>query len=424
MKKILFVFAVALISGITEIQAQNYDKSKIPPFTLENPLEFVNGKKVKNAKDWQLRRQEILDIFQSEMYGRMPSAPETVVTETLDEGETLAGFAIRRQIRMWFKPDKSGPKIDWLVITPKHVKGPVPVILLLNYGGNHTVLDDEEILRYPNYTRVGLSSYDTGRGSMNKLNSPTIIPVNILIARGYAVVTACYEDISPDPDPGEDVEIAYTRIFDLWGKRDPERTDNTTSLNAWGWGLMRGMDMIERDPQLNEKQVLLTGYSRLGKAALIAGAFDERFPVVVPNQTGGGGAPLAKHYYGENIKTETTSFLHWYCKAYAKYADNEASLNFDQHLFLACVAPRSLMIQGFDEPWYDTESEFMALQAASPVWEMLGKEGLPKVAWPEDYGTEAIGSNLAYVRRNNDHGISAIDWIWMLDFADKNFGRK
>ncbi|MBQ0007054.1 MAG: hypothetical protein KBS57_06620, partial [Alistipes sp.] len=243
MKKTMMLLAAFLAFGFTEMSGQNYDKSKIPSFTLENPLEFVNGKKVKNAADWRARRQEILGIFQSEMYGRMPSAPDDVITETLDEGETLAGFAVRRQIRMWFKADKSGPKIDWLVVTPKHIKGPAPVVLLLNYGGNHTVLEDEEILIWPNYTRVGQNETLQPRGSMNKLNSRTIIPVNMLIARGYAVVTACYEDISPDPDPCFDENIAYTRIFELWGERDPQRTDNTTSLVAWGWGLMRGMDM-------------------------------------------------------------------------------------------------------------------------------------------------------------------------------------
>lgn len=438
MKKTCFILFVTmfLLSFPVIAQDVNYDENKIGEYTLPDPLTFVNGKKVKTVQDWKQRRLEILDIFQREMYGQMPPKPEALVLETLEEGETLAGFANRKQVRMWFKADKTGPKIDWLILTPKHVKGPVPTIILLNYEGNQTVLADKEILVTDGWLRNNDTWFiknhkisEQSRGMLDNSTLTEMLPANMLIANGYAVVTACYGEISPDPNQTDIDEnghslqetLAYTRIFDLWGKRDPNRTDNTTALSAWAWALMRGMDMIEQDPVLDEKHVVLTGFSRLGKAALIAGAFDERFPVVIPNQTGGGGAPLAKRYYGENVGTMTTSFTHWYCKAYAKYAHNEASMPFDQHMFLACVAPRKLLIQGFDEPWFDTKGEFLALQAASPVWEFLGKKGLPKVDWPADFDTSAIGTDLGYVRRNNKHGIAAIDWVWILQFAEKAF---
>ena len=438
MKKTCFTLLVLLFffSLFTSAQDVNYDENKIGAYTLPDPLTFVNGKRVKTIQDWKQRRLEILDIFQREMYGQMPPKPETLVLETIEEGETLAGFAKRKQVRMWFKADKTGPKIDWLVLVPKHVKGPVPTILLLNYEGNQTILADKEILVTDAWLQNDEKCFikdhhisEQSRGIINNTSRTNILPANTLVANGYAVVTACYGEISPDPDQtdldenGRSLQetFAYTRFFELWGKRDPKRTDNTTALSAWAWALMRGMDMIERDADLDAKRVVLTGCSRLGKAALIAGAFDERFPVVIPNQTGGGGAPLAKRYYGENVGTMTSMFTHWYCKAYAKYAHNEASMPFDQHMFLACVAPRKLLIQGFDEQWFDTKGEFLALQAASPVWEFLGKEGLPKVDWPDDFDTKAIGNDIGYVRRNNNHGISAVDWVWILQFAEKAF---
>ena len=421
MKKITVITAALLLIGAAAASAQNYDKSKIPPFTLEDPLTFVNGKKVKNEKAWEARRQEILEIFQTEMYGRMPGAPETVVTEVLSEGPAIANFATYRQIRMWFKADKSGPKIDWLVVTPNFTKGPVPTVLMLNYGGNHTVLPEEDILVNPQFDRMGGTT--PKRGDLLDVNNRTSIPVAQIIGKGYALVTACYEDVSPDPDPctPENEHFAYTRIFELWGERDETRTDNTTSLTAWAWALRRGMDYIEQDEKLDQTKVILTGYSRLAKAALVASAHDTRFPVTVTNQTGGGGIPLAKHYYGENVQTEMERFPYWYCKAYGKYADNEQALHFDQHMFVSCIAPRALLVEGFDNPWYDTEAEFMCLQAASPVWEFLGKEGLPKVEWPDDYDTKAIGPTLGYVRRDQEHGIAAVDWEWMFDFAEKIF---
>ena len=434
MKKIvLILLAVAWVATfLSGAQEVNYDESKVGPYVLEDPLVFANGKKVRSKADWELRRSEILDIFQSEMYGRMPGKPEALVLETIEEGKTMAGTALRRQVRMWFKADKSGPSVDWLIITPARAKGPVPTVILLNYEGNHTVLPDPEIIVPDAWMRAkyGFKADPNARGILSDPSSITRLPADLLVARGYALVTACYAELSPDPESGDkgpdgrplQEEFAYTRLFSLWGNRDPSRTDNTTALAAWGWGLMRGMDMIERDPALDEGKVLLTGYSRLGKAALVAGAFDERFPVVVPNQTGGGGVPLAKRNFGETITTEMRSFTHWYCKAYSRYAGHEDIMPFDQHLFLTCIAPRALLVEGFDQPWFDTKGEFLSVQAASPVWEFLGKPGLPKVSWPDDYDTKAIGPVLGYVRRDLDHGISMIDWVWMLDFADRQFG--
>lgn len=405
--------------------------SQIETFPLPEVLEFANGKEVKKEQ-WPERRQEILDIYQKEIYGEMPPAPACMVVETLEEGLTLGGYATRRQVRMWFSKDKTGPEIDWMIVTPNHTKQPVPAVLLLNFDGNHTLLSDKEVILPESWVKQEKNNYkasEAERGSLIDPNNRSIIPLDRLVAQGYAVVTACYADVSPDPEVGtKDAEgkdwqsyLPYTGIFELWGQRDESRTDNTTALGAWGWALMRGMDLIEMDTRLDAKRVILTGCSRLAKAALIAGAFDERFPVVVLNQSGKGGAPLHKHFWGENVKTMNQMFPHWYCKAYAKYIDKEAEMPFDQHMILACIAPRAVMIQGFNEPWFDTEGEFLALQAASPVWEFLGEEGLPEVKWPDTYDMSAVGRKLAYYRRDNLHGISAFDWVQMIKFADHLF---
>ena len=140
-----------------------------------------------------------------------------------------------------------------------------------------------------------------------------------VIARGYAVMSACYCEVSSDPDMrAPDAAIypqeimAYNGVFTLWGPRDPKRTDNITAIGAWGWALSRGLDLAERIPEIDAKKAVVTGCSRLGKSALMAAARDERFAVCVPNQTGGGGAPLAKRDYGENVSTENRMFTHWY----------------------------------------------------------------------------------------------------------------
>jgi hypothetical protein len=413
----------------------NYDKSKIHPYTLEDPLTFLDGRKV-TAANWPERRKEILGIFAKEMYGAEPPAPETVVTELADEKTgAVAGYAIRRQYRMWFKADKSGPCINWIVWIPRYAGRPVPVISFLNYRGNHELVTDADIPVMSAWSRNGIHVKDhrasaETRGLMQRTDEATDFPIRTILARGYAVMSACYCEVSPDPNGDEQDPafkqhpFAYTGVFELWGRRDPNRDDDITAIGAWGWALSRGLDLAERIPEIDAKKSVVTGCSRLGKSALMAAARDERFAVCVPNQTGGGGVPLAKRDYGENISTESRSFTHWYCKAYAKYARNpHETLTFDQHLFLACVAPRALLVEGFDSPWFDTEGEFLALKAASPVWNMLRGSGLPDVAWPADYDTSAIGPVLGYVHRSEEHGISAYDWKWTMDFADKVFGR-
>ena len=414
------------------VHEANYDKSKIMPYTLEDPLAFVDGRKVKNAADWSARRREILDIFAREMYGEEPPKPEALVTELVDEKKAIDGHAVRRQYRMWFRADRSGPCLSWILWIPKPDRKPVPVISFLNYRGNHELVPDEDIPVQQGWTREGekygvtnhTSSAKT-RGALQDPNGAGIFPVGMILARGYAVMSACYCEVSPDPEKNEPEAqfqqnpFAYTGVFELWGKRDPSRTDNITSLGAWAWALSRGLDLAERIPELDAKRAVVTGCSRLGKAALIAAARDERFAVCVPNQTGGGGVPLAKRDYGENISTENRAFTHWYCRAYAKYAEAPwKTMPFDQHLFIACIAPRALLVEGFDSRWFDTEGEYLAVKAASPVWTLLGKGGMPDVAWPDDYSAAAIGRHLGYVRRDRNHGISAYDWMWMLDFAD------
>ncbi|MBQ7207726.1 MAG: hypothetical protein IJS01_08020 [Lentisphaeria bacterium] len=406
----------------------NYDKAKIAPYVLEDPLTFADGRRVTSPEEWKRRRREILDIFAREMYGAEPPPPETLLIDKFEEKEdALAGFAVRSQYRMRFFPDGKGGEIQWLLLRPRHAKAPVPVILLLNYRGNHELIPDGEI-PVPEMWTHGTPDHRIAvkRGVMCDPNSSSSMPIGMLLAAGYAVLTACYCQVSPDPlrtepDPRYRQDpFAYTGVFELWGERDPARTDGITALGAWAWALSRGLDLAEKIPELDHARCIVTGCSRLGKAALLAAARDERFAVCVANQCGGGGATLAKRDYGENIATEMRAFSHWYCKAYEKYERNPARLlTFDQHLLLAAVAPRRLLIAGFDEPWFDTEGEYLACKAASCAWEFFGLPGLPRVPFPEDFDTSAVGTYLGYYRRSQGHGIAPFDWRQLLEFCGR-----
>lgn len=405
----------------------NDDHDQIKPYILEDPLQFLDGRKVTTVADWRTRRQEILDIFAQEMYGVEPPPPEKLQIDLIEENQSaVGGFAVRSQYRMTF-PGTTGPAIDWLLIRPRHAKKKAPVIIFLNYHGNHQLLPDTEVIIPDMWVRRTPEHKPSPerRGEFCRPGETTVLPVGMLLSAGYAVLTACYAQISPDPDWDEPElryqqdNFAYTGVFSMWGTRDEKRTDNTTAIGAWAWAISRGLDLAERIPELDVLRAVATGCSRLGKAALLASARDERFAVCCAIQCGGGGATLAKRDYGENIGTEMRMFKHWYCRAYKKYERNPAVLlPFDQHLLLTAVAPRKLLIGGFNEIWFDTEGEFIACQAASPVWELLGKPGLPaNCVYPESYSAAAIGPCLGYYRRTEMHGIAAFDWYQIMRFA-------
>ena len=385
-------------TGETEYVRVNYDEAKagVPgkDYELPDPLVFADGRRVADAADWAERRREILGTFEREVYGRMPPRPGETAFEIVSEKTTEDRFATERRYRQWFRADRTGPCIDWVAFVPRHAKGPCPAILHLNYIGND-----------------GIAS-----GRTNHF----VLPLGEIVARGFAFLSANYRQISSD-GPGRDGE-PFDGVFELWGKRDPERTDNTGALMAWAWGLCRGLDLAERIEEIDASRCMAVGSSRLGKAALLAAAFDERFAACVANQTGAVGVQLMKRDFGETIARQRHLFPWWYCRGVWKWAGREREMPFDQHLLLACVAPRALLVEGFAEPWFDPRGEFLSVKAASPVWELLAGRGLAPGDWPEPYDGSAAVPPLGYARRTEGHGLSPFDWNWALDFGARAFG--
>ena len=301
MKERFLLAVLALAVGGVFARPPNYDESKVAPYTLEDPLTFADGRKLKDAAEWPARRKEILEIFAREMYGQPPPPPETVVTELVEEGPTLGGLGIRRQYKMWFKADKSGPMIDWIVFLPNQIQGlspkkgkvpacenarKVPVILFLNYRGNQELVTDPEVIFPANiWVRNNKSldckdhkpEFEKTRGRQRRTAETSVFPLETILARGYAVMSACYGQVSPDVEErdvknGTPRETAYTGVFTLWPKRDESRDDNTTALGAWAWALSRGLDLAERIPEIDATKSVATGCSRLAKTALLAAA--------------------------------------------------------------------------------------------------------------------------------------------------------
>jgi hypothetical protein len=373
-----------------------YEEERVPEYSLPDLLAGT-----RTAKEWEKkRRPELFKLFEEEMYGSVPGKPEGLHFLVRDnESAALDGLATRRQVRIFFDAEESMYE-DLIVYIPNNRKGPVPAFLGVNFSGNHTIDTDPGIflpdsLRY----RTDFILYSRG------YNQPRW-PLKTILERGYAVATYCCEDVVPDANGYSGIRSHYDGY--TWG-----------ALAAWGWGLSRALDYLETDADVDAARVAVIGHSRMGKAAVWAGARDTRFAMVVSNASGCGGAALSRRHFGETVRRINTHFPYWFCETFKKYNDNEAMLPFDQHELLALIAPRPLYVEsGSEDRWADPHGEFLGLAYATPAYQLYGIEGFAPSEWPSVEQPVTKGSQ-GYHIRNGRHAILEYDWLQYLDFADR-----
>jgi hypothetical protein len=414
MNRSKLVFAMLLISGFISVSAQqkfvaNYDESKMPGFTLSNPLCFQDGSKVSNSKDWEKRRAELYKLFENEEYGVSPVWKGQVVASEMSSDENaLNGMAIRKEIRLTLKNGSKELPVALLLYLPKSVKK-APVFLGYNFNGNHTVTDEPGIalpMIWPRANGAPEKGKDADRGK-----SYSNWQVKELISKGYGLATAYYCDVDPDFDDG--FKNGIHGIFD----QAPTAT-SWGSVAGWAFGLSRIMDYLETLPAIDSKKVIVFGHSRLGKAALWAGASDKRFAMVISNNSGCGGAALSKRIYGETVGSINRAFPHWFCENFNKYNEKEELLPMDQHELLALIAPRPLYVASAeDDKWADPKGEFLSCVLASPVYVLLGTQGFPAKEMPP-VNSPVVGT-IGYHIRTGGHDVTLYDWQQYIGFADK-----
>ena len=388
----------------------NYDESKVPAYTLPPLLTSEDGGRVASARQWRdSRRGEILALFEDHVYGHTPEGSVAVGSEVFEQsGDALGGKARRKQVRITFAKGDARAAMELLLYLPKN-GGPVPAFLGLNFGGNYTVQDDPAVPVTTSWVR---SRGDSGNRADPERRGAGAgrWPVEEIVGRGYALATIYYGDIDPDYDDG--FRNGAHALF-------PEHQDGDfSSLGAWAWGLSRALDYLEDDPEIDGARVALIGHSRLGKAALWAGARDERFALVISNNSGCGGAALSRRRFGETVKRINDSFPHWFADSFLGYNGNEDELPVDQHMLLALIAPRPLYVASASEDqWADPRGEFLSALHAGEVYELLGKQGL-SVSEPPPVG-KAVMTDIGYHIRAGKHDVTLEDWRRYLDFADK-----
>ena len=179
------------------------------------------------------------------------------------------------------------------------------------------------------------------------------------------------------------------------------------------------MDYFVTDTRVDAARVAIVGHSRGGKAALWAGAEDQRFAMVVSNESGEGGAALSRRGYGETVARINTAFPHWFTAAYKTFNGREAALPVDQHMLLALVAPRALYVASADQDlWADPRGEFLSLAASSPVFALWGEPPIGPDAMPA-LDTPFVAGRRGYHVRTGGHDLTPYDWDRFADFADR-----
>jgi hypothetical protein len=340
------------------------------------------------------------------MYGKAPSKPAYIKHEVKStEAKVFGGLATRKQVTIYFKTYKTDPQMDILIYLPSQAKKPVPLFVGLNFYGNHTVSKDPGIFLAKSWVRnneeLHITEHKATEASRGGRNYRW--PAEKILKRGYGLATIFYGDIDPDFDDG--FLNGIHPLFFKKGQMYPAPNE-WGSIAAWAWGLSRAMDYFEIDRDIDNNKVSVMGHSRLGKTSLWAGATDQRFALVISNNSGCGGAALSRRRFGETVERINTIFPHWFCDNFNKYNNKEDVLPVDQHMLIALMAPRPVYVASAEEDsWADPRGEFLSAKNATPVYELFGLKGLP------------VKENHI---RTGKHNVTEYDWEQFLNFADKH----
>jgi hypothetical protein len=378
---------------------------------LPDPLTMSSGKPVETKKQWlKKRRPELRALFQYYMYGTMPKAPwkPRSIVERVDRN-LFDGKATIKQVTILLTP-KDNPAIHLLVITPNARSKPAPVFLGLNFYGNYMVVNDPLVPPPAGWLPSGAPGSVTNRATeAGRGKQIDVWAVEQTIERGYAFATFYNGDVEPDrPNATEGIRAQFPG-YD-WG-----------TIAAWAWGLQRAVDYLVTDEAVDPERIAVVGHSRNGKAALLAGAFDERIALIIPLQAGCGGTSPSRGKVGESVKQINNGFPHWFNAQFKKFNEQPERLPFDQHSLIALCAPRPVLLaNATEDTWANPAGQFEMLRAADPVYRLLGTDGLGTQQMPET--GKLLDSTLGYYIRSGKHSMAKDDWKIFLDFADKHLG--
>ncbi|MEM9838770.1 MAG: alpha/beta hydrolase [Pseudomonadota bacterium] len=371
------------------------------------------GDEITSVAEWEAERSTVAEALQKDVYGMLPAERDVSVrAHRVIDTAALNGQAIYEEYDLVFTPIFSGEVepigrgATLAVLRPAGSAANAPVIMTETFCPRWAALPHPQATK-PAGTEdagemPGFVSYLFGR----YICTP---PLETIIARGYALAVIASTDVVPDRG-----EAGLAALGQLASGFDDQDT-RWGAIAAWGWVFSGMADVLLAEDHFSDSPLIAYGHSRYGKAALVAGAFDERIDAVIAHQSGTGGASLNRRKVGESVKAITKSYPHWFAANYARYAGREDAMAVDQHHLLALIAPRPVLLgNARRDVWSDPNGAFKAAQGADPVYELYGRQGLA-TARLDDFDPEA---DLSFWLRPGTHGVVEEDWPAFLQFLD------
>jgi hypothetical protein len=375
----------------------NYDESKVRPYTLPNPLVRSNGRRVLDARAWRTgRRPEILRLYETEIYGRVPPNAPAVRWEVRDvDREALGGTAAMKRVMGRIGAADTAPTINLTVYTPSRATGRVPVVLLVNFGGG-----------------------DTAQGRGGPVPPGGAAAGAEILKRGWGYATVGYQDIQPDRANAWTQGVIGLTLSPGQTRPAP---DEWGTISAWAWGISRILDYLVTDSLVNPRQIAVQGHSRLGKTVLWAAAQDERIAAVFSSCAGEMGSALARRDWGETVDDMAQNYGWQFAGNFQKWVGRWNEMPVDAHMLIALNAPRPVFITGgTSDQWADPVGEFLATIAAGPVYRLLGMKDLGVTELPP-LDTPLTSGDLGWHYHTGGHTATSADWSAFLHFLSKYF---
>jgi len=407
----ILCLCLSLVFQIQAREAKEYDKdvqydeSKLPPYDLPPLLTTSSGQSVETPEAWmEQRRPEILSLFANLIYGRVPAPAKPIEVSyevVLEDKGFMDGMATRKDVKIHLENTKGRMSMHFLVFVPNNAQKPVPAFF--KHSFNNTQSDDfDASSSRPGFLKNGW-------------------PLGELFERGYGFCAVYQQDLVRH----NEVEFLHSihKLFYPEGQSFP-KSHEWGVLSACAWGASRAMDYLETDPAIDHSRIAIMGHSKMGKATLWTAAQDERFALAISAQSGCAGAALWRRKSGETLKKMVTRFPYWLCRNAWKFVEQEDDLPVDQHMLLACIAPRPVYVHSStDDTWADSRGEYLSAYHASEVYQLLGKKALESSMLPE-VGKPIIESHVGYHIREGGHSIEMYDWHRFMDFADYHLRSK